>query len=68
MTTKRFMPSRIYKETDDKIKNIINELSYIERKRVSKPEVIRRVFNIPTLNDYLKIDSIRYKRRSKSLL
>lgn len=61
--TKSYKPVRVYKETDMKINDLINELSYQEKKNVSKPELLRRTFNIPTLKDYLKIDSKLFKAK-----
>jgi hypothetical protein len=57
MSKKSFSPLRIYKEDRDRALKACFELSYIEGKRVSMPELIRRTFNIPGVKDTLIKDS-----------
>lgn len=58
---------RLHKETKLLIKNIEKELSDIEGKKVSSPEVLRRIIRIQRLPEVLKKDSLIYKRRKITL-
>ena len=56
---------RITNEDKAKIDSISLELSAIENRRISVPELNRRVWNIPNLKDILRIDAERKRRMNK---
>lgn len=60
---KQFIQSRVYKQDKEFFNNIAFELSLIEKKRVSFPEVVRRIKNIPNLTNVLRTDSKLNKTR-----
>lgn len=62
---KDFAPIKIYREEQEKLMKRAGELTAIEGKRVSVPEVIRRTFNIPNLDQVLKTDSVLNKRNRR---
>ena len=53
---------KTYKDVYDKKKQLSFELSLIEKKKVSIPEVDRRILNIKDLPTILKTDSLLFKR------
>jgi hypothetical protein len=62
---KEFAPIKIYKEEQQKLMKKAGELTAIEGKRVSVPEIIRRTFNIQNLDNVLRNDSILNKRGTR---
>lgn len=55
---------RVNPETKTKIDELRRHLTAIENKDVSTSEIIRRTFNVPLLDDVLKVDSVNKKIRS----
>ena len=54
---------KTYRDVYDKKKQLSFELSLIEKKKVSIPEVDRRILNIKDLPTILKTDSLLFKRK-----
>jgi hypothetical protein len=63
--TKNIVNTRIYKEEHDRLNTLAREISAIQNRRVGNPEVIRRMFNVPSIQDTLKKDA-EMKRRFKN--
>lgn len=61
---KKFTSLRMYRDDKFKLDEIINEISYTQKKQVKTPETLRRIFNIPNLKEVLKRDA-EFKRRIK---
>lgn len=64
MNSKRHPHIRVSPEVKQKYDDLSIELSAIQRKRVSVPEVNRRLLNIPNIANILKKDA-EMKRRLK---
>ena len=65
MTKKNLLNIRIYPKEKNILDNIKLDISYIEKNpKIRTPEVLRRIFNIPNLNEVLKRDA-ELKRRLK---
>lgn len=62
--TKKFAPLKIYQEDKYKLDALKIDLSFFQKTRVSSPETLRRILNIPNLKEVLRIDAER-KRRLK---
>ena len=60
---KRVTSIRTYAEEKDKINQISRELSALQKCKVTCPEVIRRMTNIPNVYQILKEDA--YFKRNK---
>lgn len=56
--------TRIYKSDKEKLNDLSFELSAIQKKFISKPELIRRTLRIPNLKDVLIKDAI-FKKGAK---
>lgn len=63
---KRLTNIRANTDTRDRLKELSRELSFIERRDVRTPEVLRRTLNIPNLPHILKNDA-ELKRRWKKI-
>jgi hypothetical protein len=61
--TKQFINARIYKQDKQFFDTIACELTGIEKKKVTFPELQRRIKNMPNLIDTLRFDSRTNKRR-----
>ena len=53
---------RVYREDKLKLRDITIDLTNIQREKISFPETLRRVLNIPNIKDQLKLDA-EIKRR-----
>lgn len=58
---------RIYPDNKLFLKSIENDLSKIEGKKVTIPEILRRMTRIQRLPEVLKEDSLLFKRRKLRL-
>lgn len=60
---KKYKVMRVYKESHDKLSKTSLELSALEGKRVSMPETLKRLTNIPNTKIVLQEDALIKKAR-----